>query len=141
MSAPVRLDDLLDALEWVSAGEAVGGDCEAYVSKATGAVHWVGERIDEEPPADIENESLYVALPHKRDFELGRSLALRFVAEHLPGSYDLVHDYFRKRGAYSRLKALLERAGQLEAWHQHEQQAIEEALREWSEENGLTLDR
>src|SRR5882672_6628473 len=123
----------------VSAAEAAAADCEAYVSRVTGTVHWSGEGVDGELPEDIEDESLYIAVPHKSEFGLGRSLALRFAEEHLSASYDVVCEYFRKRGAYGRFKSLLENAGQLEAWHQYEQAATEQALREWCEENGLDL--
>jgi hypothetical protein len=44
-----------------------------------------------------------------------------------------------KHASTPRFKALLERAGQLEAWLDYEQNAIEEALRAWSEEHGLAL--
>jgi hypothetical protein len=50
-----------------------------------------------------------------------------------------VHEFFRKRGAYSRFISLLERAGHLEAWHDYERNAVEEALRNWCAENGLAL--
>jgi hypothetical protein len=141
MSTRLSFDELLAAFEWVSAGEAAALDCNAYVSTVSGKVHWSGEGVDEELPEDIEDGSVYVAIPRKAEFDLGRSLALRFVEEHLPQSYETVHQFFRKRGAYSHFKALLERAGQLEAWHEYEQKAIEEALRQWSEEHGLTIVR
>ncbi len=96
MTAHVRLEELVAAYEWVSAGEAAAADCEAYVSRVTGAVHWSGEGVDEELPEDIEDESLYIAVPHKSEFGLGRSLALRFAEEHLSASYDVVRGYFRK---------------------------------------------
>lgn len=139
MSVRVSLDELFAALEWVSAGDAAAFDCSAYVSTLTGEVHWVGEGIDKEPPEDIEDGSIYVAVPHKHDLDLGRSLALRFIEEHLPGSLEVVNQYFRNRSAYSRFKALLDRTDQLEAWHRYEQHTVEEALRQWCAENGLTL--
>ena len=139
MSAPVSLDELLSAQEWVSAGEAATLDCEAYVSRATGKVHWCGEGVDEQPPEDIEDGSLYIAVPHKGDFHLGRSLALRFVEERLPRERETVYEYFRKRGAYSRFKSLLAQVGELDAWQQYEQAAKETALREWCAENGFSL--
>jgi hypothetical protein len=49
----------------------------------------------------------------------------------------MVCDYFRKRGAYARFKALLERTGQLEEWYRFQRAAVEKRLREWCEENGL----
>jgi hypothetical protein len=139
MSARVSFDELFAAFEWVSGGKAVAIDCEAYVNKVTGTVHWSGEGVDEELPDDIDDGSIYVAVPHKSEFDLGRSLALRFVEDCLPQSYETVEQYFRRSGAYSRFTSLLERAGQLEAWYSYEQNAVEKALREWSDEQGLTL--
>lgn len=141
MTTHVSYADLLAAFEWVGASEVAGVDGQAYVSKATGAVHCVGEGIDEDPPENLDDESRYVAVPSRSELDLGRSLALRFVREQLPDSYELAHQHFRARGAYSRFKALLERAGQLDAWYEYEQQAIEEALREWGEEHGFVLHR
>jgi hypothetical protein len=141
MSTPIKLKDLLEAFEWVDAGEVAGIDSQAYVNRLTGAVHLSGELVDEELPADIEDESLYLEVPGKQELDLGRSLALRFTREQLADSFDVVADFFRKKGAYSRFKSLLERTGRLEAWYQYEEQATEQALREWAEVNGLTLVR
>lgn len=139
MSTSVNLDELLTAFEWVSAGEVAAIECNAYVSKRTGEVHWVGEGVDEEPLEDIDDASVYVAVPHKGELDLGRSVALRFAEAHLAQSYETVLQYFRRRGAYSRFKALLERTGQLEAWHRYEQNAVEQALGRWCQEHDLHL--
>lgn len=141
MSTPVSLEDLLSASDWISAGDSAAIDCTAYVSKATGKVHWSGEGVDEALPEDIEDGTIYVAVPGKSELELGRSLALRFVADHLPNKYETVHQFFRKRGAYSKFKSLLEQAGQLHAWHTYERNAIEEALHNWGEQHGFTCTR
>jgi len=140
MSVSVSLSELLDACAWVSSGDAAGLDAGARISRKTGAIHWSGEGVDEEPPNDDDDdESLYVDVPHKNELDLGRSLALQFVQEHLPRSLETVSGFFRKRGAYSHFKALLEKAGQLDAWHRYEAAATEHALREWCEENGFEL--
>jgi len=141
MSVPVKFDDLFAAYEWVSGGEALGMDCEAYISRTTGMIHWYGEGVDEEPPEDIEDGTLYVAVPRKNEFDLGRALALRFVEEHLPRSREAVHAFFRKRGAYGKFKSLLASSGQLDAWHEYEAAATDSALREWCEENAFVLVR
>lgn len=141
MSTSVNLEDLLTAFEWVSVGDSAAIDCAAYVSKATGKVHWSGEGADEELPEDIEDGTIYVAVPDKSELDLGRSLALRFVEDRLPQEYKTVYQFFRKRGAYSHFKSLLERAGQLQAWHDYERNAIEEALLNWGEQHGFTCAR
>jgi|SRR5438105_3832269 len=141
MSVPVNFDELFAAYEWVSGGEALAMDCEAYISRSAGTVHWCGEGVDEELPEDIEDGTLYIAVPHKNEFDLGRSLAFRFVEEHLPRSRETVYEFFRKRGAYSKFKSLLASSGQLDAWHKYEEAATESALREWCEENGFVLVR
>src|SRR5437867_13189149 len=130
MSALVSFDELLAAFEWVRAGEAAAIDCEAYVSRVTGKLHWAGEGADEELPEDIEDGSLYIAVPRRSEFDLGSSLVFRFAEERLPGERETVREYFRKRGAYSRFKSLLAHRGQLDAWHEYEQAAVEAALRE-----------
>jgi hypothetical protein len=141
MSVPIDFDELLAAYEWVGTGETVAMDCEAYVSRETGTIHWSGEVVDEEPPEDIEDGTLYIAVPHKNEFDLGRALAIRFVEEHLPRSREAVYVFFRKRGAYPKFKSLLASSGQLDAWHEYAAAATENALREWCEENGFVLVR
>lgn len=141
MSVPVSFDELLAAYEWVSGGETIAMDCEAYISRTAGTVHCCGEGIEDEPPQDIEDATRYISVPHKQEFDLGRALAVRFVDEHLPHSREAVNGFFRKRGAYAKFKALLASAGQLDAWHDYEKAATEDALREWCEENGFLLVR
>ena len=137
MSAKVPFNELLDAFEWVSASGTY--ETAAYVHRTTGRIYWVGDAIDEEPPEDLEDGSLYVAIPHKKDLDLGKDLALRFVLEHLPRSYDTVSEYFRRHGAYARFKSLLEQVNQLEAWYKYEESAVEQALREWAQDEGLDI--
>lgn len=139
MRSRISYEELLAAFEWVSAGEAAAIGCDAHVSKATGKIHWSGEGVDEALPEDIDDPGKYVAVPKKDEFDLGRALALRFIKDRLPHSSEIVHQYFSQRGAFSRFNALLERASQLEAWHEFERNAIEKALRQWSDEHGLTL--
>jgi hypothetical protein len=105
-------------------------------------VYWRGTAefgIDEELPEDIDDPDRYVAVPHKSDLDLGRDLVFRFAKHHLPDAYELVYDFFRKRGAYGRFKDLLIRKGQLEHWNDYEDKATRQALRDWCEENGLDI--
>lgn len=140
MATLLNLQDLVDALEWVSGGGAAALDCEAFVSRDGGKVHWSGDGADEELPPDIADEGLYIPVPSKHDLDLGRSLAIRFAEEFVPDLHDDVREYFRKPGAYSRFKTLLDRAGKLEAWFEYEKVATDQALRKWCEENDLELE-
>ena len=140
MGAPVNFDDLRMAYEWSSAAEP-GSDNEAYVSRETGKIYWATDSgdVEEELPEDIYDESLYVRVPRKHDLDLGRDLVFEFVRENLPGEYERVRDFFGRRGAYGRFKHLLEDKGRLEAWYTYEEQAVDDALREWAVDNELEL--
>lgn len=136
MSVSINLHDLLDAYEWVSAGEVAFG-CEAYINRKTGSLHWHGEGVDEALPENIDDGSLYIAVPREREFDLSRSLALRFVEEHIPQHREAVYGFFQRKGAYAHFNSLLARAGQLDAWHKYENLATENALCEWCTANGF----
>jgi hypothetical protein len=131
--------DLLDAFDWVSA--TADAEDSAYFCRATGVMYFASSamELDDELPDDIDDSGLYVAVPHKVDLNLGKSLAIKFTAEHLPDDYDHVCGFFRQRGAYGRFKELLERRESLDAWYGYEAQAVEQALREWCRENQITL--
>ena len=47
---------------------------------------------------------------------------------------------FRRKGAYSNYKALLERRGLLDEWYDIENSREEQALRRWCKENEIELD-
>ncbi|MCY3750980.1 MAG: hypothetical protein OXG54_06225, partial [Gammaproteobacteria bacterium] len=91
------------------------------------------------PMEDIHDDRKYIQIPHKRELDLGRKLVLRFVEQELPGDIDYVSRMFRKAGAYSRFKDVLERRGMLEKWYEYEVTATEKALREWCEFNSIEI--
>lgn len=133
------LDDLVTAFEWVSADP--GGNNRALVCRRTGQVYWQGGNgeIDDELPEDLDDDTRYVAVPHKHDLDLGNRLAMRFVEEFLPQRCTTVANFFHRPGAYRNLKALLEREGQLENWYAYQEAAVHEALRDWAAERQLPL--
>ncbi|HKT28377.1 hypothetical protein [Dyella sp.] len=139
--APVNFNDLLEAFIWVSGGN-LGSEPEAYVSRQTGKVYWSGIAefgVDEDLPEDIGDSDRYVPVPHKNDLDLGRDLVFRFAEQYLPDSCELVYHFFRRQGAYGRFKDLLDRKGQLEHWHDYEDKATRQSLRDWAQENGLAI--
>ena len=95
--------------------------------------------IDGDIPEDIEDGSIYIAAPHKNDLNLGRDLVFEFVEAVAPQHLSKVESYFRQRGAYSKLKALLERESLLEGWYKYEAEATRNALLRWASENGLHI--
>lgn len=137
--AKLRYADLLDAFEFVSAGGSM--DNNAYVDCDTGAIHFVSSEIslDEEIPPDLESSDRYLAVPNKYDLDLGRRLALSFIAREVPNDYDTVAAFFRKKGAYARFKNFLETRELLQRWYDFEALRTEEALREWCREKGIAI--
>ncbi|MGF6507821.1 hypothetical protein [Paraburkholderia sp. 32] len=136
----VRHDDLSMAFDFGS--YAAPMEHSAYVSLDTGKIWWTSDSsdvLDEETPDDLETSNRYLAIPHRNELDLGRRLALRFVAQALPARYDCVEGFFRRQGAYARFKDLLEHEGVLERWYSFEADAVENALRQWCAENGLEL--
>jgi hypothetical protein len=134
---PTKLDDLEEALQFLDAG----GDTEAWLCRDTGVVHWHSEEFDDfEPlPDDIDDAARYLALPDKRDLDLGKPLALEFARTQLPDCYEQVRAMFSHRGAYARFKDLLDRHDRLDTWHQWEMEQTRQALREWCADNSITL--
>jgi hypothetical protein len=134
----VRFSDLQLAFEFVSSGRM--GENEAYLDRQSGKIYWHSEfgENDEELPDDIDNEK-YIAIPDRRELDLGKPLVLEFAREFLPDDYDELRHIFNRRGAYRRYKDLLVRRGALERWYDLSNKAEEAALREWCAENGIEL--
>jgi Uncharacterised protein family (UPF0158) len=135
---PVSFSDLQLAFEFVSSGGM--GENEAYLDRRSGKIYWHSEFGDnnEELPDDIDHEK-YIAIPDKRELDLGKPLVLDFAREFLPDDYDEVHHIFSGRGAYRRYKDLLVRRGALERWYDFSNKAEEAALLEWCVENKIDL--
>ena len=134
----IRFDDIENAFSFVSMQGMFGN--EALISKTTGKIYYISEFGDsDELPDDTENSDDYIEIPHKNEFDLGKQLVFQFVSEHLPGEIDRVSQIFRRRGAYSRYKDLLDQKGLLDKWHKYEDNIRSKALREWCAENNIDL--
>jgi hypothetical protein len=137
--APVAFDDVLAACDFVDTSIAVN---EAYLDPRTGRIFWVSDLVDteeEDIPEDLQSSDIYIAIPGKRDLELGLPVVMAFVEEALPDDWDRVSEIFRRRGAYGRFKQLLHDRGALVHWYAFETAATETALRAWCEDNGIPL--
>lgn len=135
----VKLADVLDGFEFSSFDGPL--EAMAYICRETGTVYcsYEDEGVDSDLPPDLEVSDKYVAMPGKNDLGLGKSLVLSFVEKAAPSDYEAVLGFFRKRGAYAKLKELLERRGLLDQWYEFERASIESALRQWCEENGFQV--
>lgn len=135
----IRFDDLLHAFDFVSAGQPF--ENEAYLCIETGDFHWYSEfgDLDEPLPEGVEDSERYIPIPHKDDLGLGRRLVFSFVEAELPENLEDVWKMFRRKGAYSRFKSLLERRAKLQQWYEYEERRTKEALLEWCQENGVHI--
>jgi hypothetical protein len=80
---PVSFSDLQLAFEFVSSGGM--GENEAYLDRQTGKIYWHSEfgHNDEKLPDDIDDEK-YIAIPDRKELDLGKALVLDFAREFLP---------------------------------------------------------
>jgi hypothetical protein len=131
----VKFSDIESAFMYVSS--AMYGMNSAVLRKDTGKILYRSDMagIDEiEAEEDLDFDQC-VEIPHQNDLDLGRDLVFEFVEEQLPNDDHRVRQTFRRRGAYSHYKGLLESRGLLQKWYDFENSRQENAPREWREEN------
>ena len=124
--------ELRNAFDFVSAADPF--DHSAWICLGTGKIYWQSSATgldDEDLPEDIDDSDRYLAVPSQHDLDLGHRLALTFAEQELPDDYDMVTGFFRRRGAYSRFKSLLQTRGRLASWHEFEDRETDEALLAW----------
>ncbi|MEA1949262.1 MAG: UPF0158 family protein [Thermodesulfobacteriota bacterium] len=132
----ITFDDIENAFMFVSMQPEFGN--QALLSKTTGKIYYISEFGDsDELPDDIEDSDDYIEIPHKNELDLGKQLVFQFVTEYLPDEYDKVAKIFRRKGAYSRYKDLLDQKGLSDQWHKFEDSKQTKALRKWCSENNI----
>jgi hypothetical protein len=124
-----------EAFEFANTGGDMG-QFFAFICKRTGKIYYQTDfpdaiEMNDELPDDLDDEEKYVALPDKRELDLGKPLVLDFAHEFLPDDLDDVRDFFSRRGGYRKFKTLLARRGAIDRWHAFEAKATEQALRDW----------
>lgn len=139
MPTEVDLDELEQALDWVSASSTM--EASAHVCRRSGRVYLVGPDgpFEGESPDPMADDPEYVAVPHKTQLDLGRTLVLQFIESAAPALRAEVVDMFRHRGAYSRFKSMLQRHGLLDGWFGYESAATKNALCQWAREEGFVV--
>jgi len=139
-STPIKLSELIEASEFVSVSDL--DEHQAYICKRTGRIISVSEGMDLEEEVEFPDDpdlDAYHMVPHRRDLDLGRRVALSFVAEELPAALDKARNIFSRRGAYRRFRQLLQATGTLDQWYAFEERATVAALEQWCDEVGVTL--
>lgn len=112
----------------------------AYLNRRTG--EWVvasDPGDSDELPDDFEESDDYLKIPHWNDLDLGKSLVFEFIEQRLPSARDLVHDFFRRSGAYGRFRTLLAKKDLLNDWNEYQTQRSRVAMLEWCAKNGIEL--
>ena len=133
--------DIEDALMFVSSSGY--GENSALLDKSTGKIYYRSAYGDfdefEEFPEDKCDPNIHLEIPHKNDLDLGKNLVFEFVEKYIPDDYEMVRKIFKKRGAYSRYKDLLDSRGVLQKWYDFENQREQSALIQWCEENEIDI--
>jgi hypothetical protein len=142
MTASVHIDyaDLEAALDWSSSSGPY--ENEALICRRTGRVYLKsmhGDFEEEGLPEDIDDGTLYLAVPHKNDVDLGQELVYQFIEAEASELESQIVAAFRHRGAYSKFKSILERNGLLQRWYEFEAAATRSALKRWAQENGMLV--
>lgn len=141
-AAPLLLSALVEALEFVSASQY--DEHHAYICRQSSRILFVADSMDMDDATELPEDpeaAGYIIVPHRRDLDLGKKLALAFVAEELPEAWVDARDIFSRKGAFRRFKHLLGARGALERWYAYEERGVEAALCRWCDDVGLTWTR
>lgn len=131
-------DMIEDAFNYISDGQP--GDRRAMVHRVTGKVFLASvEAGFDQIPADADNDPDYLIIPRRQDLDPGKGLVLEFFNNHAQSEVPQVQAIFTRPGAFRKVKDLMRRLHILDFWHLYEEQRIEELLRKWCLDNGLSL--
>ena len=113
----------------------------AYLNRRTGEWVVVSDPGDsDELPDDFDESDDYLKIPHWNDLDLGENLVFEFIEQRLPSARDLVHDFFRRSGAYGRFRVLLEKNDLLDDWNEFQMGRSRVAILEWCAENNIEVE-
>jgi len=131
-------DSIEDAFNYISEGQP--GDRSAMVHRVTEKVFLASVELgfDQAPP-EADNDPDYLLIPSRQDLDPGKGLILEFFNNHAQSEVPQVQSIFTRSGAFRNVKDLMRRLHLLDLWHIYEEQRIEELLRKWCEDQGLSL--
>jgi hypothetical protein len=131
-------DSIEDAFNYISQGQP--GDRKAMVHRVTGKVFLasVEAGFDQAPP-EADSDPDYLLIPSRQDLDPGKGLVLEFFNNHAQAEVPQVKALFTRSGAFRNVKNLMRRLHLLDLWQLYEEQRIEELLRKWCQDKGLSL--
>jgi hypothetical protein len=131
-------DAIDDAFNYISEGQP--GDRRAMVHRVTGKVFMasVEAGFDQIPP-EAANDPDYLLIPRRQDIDPGKGLIIKFFNNHAQSEVPQVKAIFTRSGAFRNVKDLMRRLHLHDLWHLYKEERIEELLRKWCLDNGLTL--
>ena len=131
-------DTIEDAFNYISAGQP--GDRRAMVHRGTGKVFLESAEAEfDKIPPEFDSDSDYLLIPSRQDLDPGKGLILEFFNTHAQAEVPQVKAIFTRSGAFRNVKALMRSLHLLDLWHLYEEKRIEELLRKWCHENGLSI--
>ena len=136
----IKLGDIEDAFLFVCIGSM--GEHQAFLCKETGKIYMcsMDKETSDELPEDIDDEvDRYIKIPDEKELGLGRHLVFNFAYQYLPDEVERIESYFRRKGAYSKFRALIIRKNVLEKWYEFKNSAETNALRKWCKDNGIEI--
>jgi hypothetical protein len=139
MPLSVNWNELEHTFEFVSMGEP--HEHEAVICRESGKLFWLTD-IEEDIeawPEDADDPEKYLAIPYKKELDLGKPLVMEFAKQFLPSEFNEVRRMFDRRGAYARFRDLLQRTKTLDRWYDYENKATKSALKKWCALNEIEI--
>jgi len=133
----IDYSDLEMAFEFVSSGYE--GEHAAYLDRLSGDIYYDSDASEDVMPDDLFINDKYVEIPSKKQFGLGKPLAIEFTQNHLSSDLNRVYSIFSSSRAFANFKALLAERGVLQTWYTFEQAALKEAIIVWCGDNKISL--
>ena len=110
------------------------------VHRATGQVFLSSIKSGyDDMPADVVGNADYIAIPHKKELDLVKPLALAFIRQHCPAELRRTQAIFARPGAYRHFRDLLKQKRLVDLWELFESEQTRAALQQWCAEKGLLI--
>jgi hypothetical protein len=126
----VSIKKLLEAMDTTST--LLDGDQIIFLDPTSGRFYKKND-LEQPRPDDLLSNPKYLIVPSKQDLDVGKNLVFEFTSLFLSQYIEVVHDYFRKKGAYARFIAFLNLHHQLENWYDYQHKKQQQALIAWCE--------